>query len=57
MWTVASLLLADPKALAAAILFRAMVPFVPDPMGHALTQADVVQAREWLATAQLSKSK
>jgi predicted esterase len=92
----ASLLLVEPLALAGAVLFRAMVPFVPDPMpalprtpvllsngrmdplvspaeterlaallrqagaevtlawqpeGHALTQADIVQAREWLAVA------
>jgi len=93
----ASLLLLEPQALAGAVLFRAMVPLVPEPLpaipgtpvllsngrtdplvtteeterlaallgaagatvtlawqpaGHALTHADVVQAREWL-----SKSK
>jgi predicted esterase len=95
----ASLLLVEPRALAGAVLFRAMVPFVPDPLpalpqtpvllsngrtdplvsqeeterlaallrqagaevtlawqsaGHALTQADVVDAREWLAAVPLS---
>jgi len=95
----ASLLLTEPRALAGAVLFRAMVPFVPDPVpalshtpvlllngrmdplvssaeterlaallrqagadvtlawqpaGHALTQADVVQAREWLAATLVS---
>jgi predicted esterase len=95
----ASLLLVEPRALAGAVLFRAMVPFVPNPLpalprtpvllsngrmdplvsqdeterlaallrqagaevtlawqpaGHALTQADVVQAREWLAAVPLS---
>jgi predicted esterase len=98
----ASLLLVDPSALAGAILFRAMVPFVPDPppelpgtpvllsngrsdptipaaeterlaallrqagadvtlawqpAGHGLTEADLVQAREWLSTVELLKSK
>lgn len=91
----ASILLVEPRALAGAVLFRAQVPFVPDPMpslphtpvrlsngrtdplvspeeterlaallrragadvtlawqpgGHALTEADVVQARDWLST-------
>jgi len=93
----ASLLLLRPEVLAGAILFRAMVPLVPEPLpalagtpvflsngtfdqmvtadeterlaallrksgaavtlawqrsGHELTQADITQAREWLATLQ-----
>jgi len=95
----ASLLFTAPRALAGAVLFRAMVPFVPAPLpalsgtpillsngrmdpivpraeterlagllrqaggdvtlvwqpaGHALTQADVVQARDWLAATRVS---
>jgi predicted esterase len=97
----ASLLLVEPAALAGAVLFRAMVPFLPSPLpalpgtpvllsngrmdplvtsaeterlaallrqagaevtlawqpaGHALTPADVVQAREWLASASISST-
>jgi predicted esterase len=95
----ASLLLAEPHALAGAVLFRAQVPFVPNPLptlprtpvllsngrmdplvspaeterlaallrqagaevtvawqnaGHALTEGDIVQAREWLTAVPIS---
>lgn len=97
----ASLLLLRPEILSGAILFRAMVPLVPDPLttredrhvllsngasdalisppeterlaallraagvdltvrmqrsGHELTQTDVMQAREWLASLPAASS-